>query len=71
MVSLRVQLSPYVNRIKRKGESGSPCLMLLEGEKGLDGKPLMRKENNAEEVRLIIQEAQDGSKPKSRRKDLK
>jgi hypothetical protein len=71
MVSLRVQLSPYANRIKRKGESGSPCLMPLEGEKGLDGKPLMRMENNAEEVRLTIQETQDGSKPKARRKDLK
>jgi hypothetical protein len=71
MDSLRVQLSPSAKRIKRKGESGSPCLIPREGEKGLEGTSLIRMENRAEEVRLTIQETQAGSKPKARREDLK
>jgi hypothetical protein len=57
--------------MKRKGESGSPCLIPREGEKGFVGTPLMRMENRAEEVRLTIQETHVGSKPKARRFDLK
>jgi len=57
--------------MKRKGESGSPCLMPLEGVKGLEGTPLIRVENSYEEVRLTIHETQVGSKPKARREDFK
>jgi hypothetical protein len=71
MVSLRVWLSPSSSRIKRKGKSGSPCLMPHEGEKGLEGTLLIRMENRAKELRLTIQETQAGSKPKSRREALK
>jgi hypothetical protein len=71
MASLRVRLSPSAKRIKRKGESESPCLMPHEGEKGLEGTPFIRMENKVEEVRLTIQETQAGSKPKARREDLK
>ena len=39
----------------KKGERGSPCLMPLEGEKGLDGTPFTRMEKKAEEVRFRIQ----------------
>jgi hypothetical protein len=41
MAALRVRLSPSAIRMKRKGERGSPCLMPLEGEKGLEGTPLI------------------------------
>ena len=51
---LRVWLSPSAIKMKRKGESGSPCLIPLEGEKGLEGMPLTRMENRAEKVRLTI-----------------
>jgi hypothetical protein len=71
MAALRVRLSPSASRIKRKGDSGSPCLMPREREKGLEGTLLIRMENKAEEVRLTIQETQAGSKPKARREDLK
>jgi hypothetical protein len=71
MVALRVLLSPSARIMKRKGERGSPCLMPLVSEKGLEGTPLIRMENRAEEVRLTIQETQVGSKPKARRVDLK
>ena len=71
MASLMVQLRPFAMIMKRKGESGSPCLMPLVGEKGLEGTPLIRMENKADEVRLIIQEIQLGSKPKARRVDFK
>ena len=71
MTSLIVRLNPSAIRMKRKGESGSPCLIPLEGEKGFEGTPLMGMENRAEEVRLTIQETQMGSKPKARRVDLK
>jgi hypothetical protein len=71
MATLIVRLSPSAIRMKRKGESGSPCLIPLEGEKVFEGTPLMRMENRAEEVRLMIQETQMGSKPKARRFDLK
>jgi len=57
--------------MKRKGKSGSPCLIPLEGEKDFEGMSLMMMENMAEEVRLTIQETQMGSKPKARRVDLK
>jgi hypothetical protein len=41
--------------MKRKGDRGSPCLIPLDGEKGFEGTPLMRRERNVEEVRLRIQ----------------
>jgi hypothetical protein len=71
MAALIVRLIPLAVRMKRKGESGSPCLIPLEGEKVFEGTPLMRMENRAEEVRLMIQETQMGSNPKARRVDLK
>jgi hypothetical protein len=71
MAALMARLSPSTIKIKRKGESGSPCLIPLEGENGLEGMPLTKMENMANEVRLTIQETQDGSKPKARRVDFK
>jgi len=71
MVALIVRLNPSAIMMKRKGESGSPCLIPLKGEKGFEGTPLMRMENRAEEVRLTIQETQLGSKLKARRVELK
>jgi len=71
MDALMARLSPSTIKIKRKGESGSPCLIPLEGENGLEGTPLNRMEKMADEVRLKIQETQDGSKPKARRVDFK
>jgi hypothetical protein len=71
MEDLMVRLSPSARIIKRKGESGSPCLMPLVGEKGQEGTSLIRMENRADEVRLTIQETHLGSKPKARRVDLK
>jgi len=57
--------------MKRKGEKRSPCLMSLEGEKGIAGIPLIMMENIVEEVRLTIQETQLGSKLKVRRVEFK
>jgi hypothetical protein len=71
MVSLMARLILSAIRIQRKGKSGSPCLISLEGEKGLEGIPLTRMENMADEVRLTIQETQEGSKPKAIRVDFK
>ena len=45
---------PSAIRTKRKGDSGSPCLMPREAEKGHEGAPLTRIEKNAEEVRFRI-----------------
>jgi hypothetical protein len=42
-------------RMKRKGESGSPCRMPLEAEKGREGMPLNKIEKKADEVRFKIQ----------------
>jgi hypothetical protein len=67
MVSLMDQLSPSTIKMKRKGESGSPFLISLEGEKVLEGTPLTKMENRADEVRLNIQDTHKGSKPKARR----
>jgi hypothetical protein len=39
----------------------------MEGEKGLEGMPLTRMENRADEVRLTIQETHEGLKTKARR----
>jgi hypothetical protein len=44
MCALMYLLRPSAMITKRKGESGSPCLMPLEGEKVLEGVPLMRME---------------------------
>jgi hypothetical protein len=71
MAALRVLLSLSTRIMKRKGDRGSPFLMPLVGEKGLDGMPLIRMENRVEEVRLTIQETHVGSKPKARRVVLK
>jgi hypothetical protein len=43
-------------RMKMKGERGSPCLIPLEGKKGLEGMPLTRIGKSVEEVRLTIKE---------------
>jgi len=40
-------------RIKRKGESGSPCLRPLEGVKVLEGEPLTRIEKLEEATRAM------------------
>jgi hypothetical protein len=71
MASLMAQLIPFAIRIKRKGESGSPCLIPLVGEKGLEGTPLSNMENRVDEERLTIQETQEGSKPKAIRVEFK
>jgi hypothetical protein len=47
-------LRPSTIIMNRNGERGSPFLIPLVGEKGLDGTPLMRKEKMAEEVRFTI-----------------
>jgi len=49
------RLRPSAKMMKRKGERGSPCLIPLEGEKGLEGTPLISKEKKAKEVRFRIQ----------------
>jgi len=48
-------LRPSTIIMNRKGDRGSPCLIPLEGEKGFEGTPLMRREKKTEEVRFIIQ----------------
>jgi len=40
-------------RMKRKGESGSPCLRPLEGVKFLEGEPLTKIEKLEEVTRAI------------------
>ena len=67
MAALIIQLSPSAIKMKIKGESGSSCMMPLEGEKGLDGTPLNMMENREKEVRFTIQVTHEGSKPKARR----
>ena len=67
MAALIVRLSPSAIMMKRKCESGSPCLIPLEGEKGFEGTPLNRMENRFEQVRLTIQETYLESNPKARR----
>ena len=37
-------LSPSIIRMNRKGGRGSPCLMPLDGQKGLAGAPLISSE---------------------------
>ena len=54
MVSLMALFNPSTIKMKRKGKSGSPCLIPLEGEKGLEGRPLTKIENKVEDVRLTI-----------------
>ena len=71
MDALMVRLGPSTIKIKRKGKSGSPCRIPLEGEKGLEGTPITRMENKVDEVRLTIQEIHEESKPKARRVDFK
>ena len=58
-------------RTKRKGESGSPCRMPLEAEKGQEGTPLTRIEKKAIEVRFMIQLTHVRSKPKARKVALR
>ena len=69
MVALMALFISSIIKMKRKGKSGSPCLILLEGEKGLEGTPLIKIENMAKEVRLTIKETQEESNPKTRRVD--
>jgi len=52
--SLIVRLSHFSIKIKIKGESGSLCMIYVEGEKGLEGTPLTMMENKADEVTLTI-----------------
>jgi hypothetical protein len=47
-------LRPSARIMNRNRERGSLCLIPLEGEKGFDETPLMRREKKAEEVRFII-----------------
>jgi hypothetical protein len=54
MVSLMALFIPSTIKMKRKGKSGSPCLIPLEGEKGLEWMPLNKIENKVEEVILMI-----------------
>jgi len=52
------RLSPSAMMMKRKGDRGSPCIIPLEGEKGFEGTPLMRREKKVEEVKFKIQVTQ-------------
>jgi hypothetical protein len=70
MTSLMAQLNPSTIMMRRKHESGSPCLISLGREKGLEGTPLTKMENRVDEVRLTIQETHEGSKPKERKVDF-
>jgi hypothetical protein len=54
---------------KRKGESGSPCLMPLEGAKVLEGTPFTKMEKKVEEVRFRTQLTQSSLKPKATRRE--
>jgi hypothetical protein len=54
MVALMALFISSIIKMKRKGKSGSPCLILLEGEKGLEGTPLTNIENKVDYVRLTI-----------------
>jgi hypothetical protein len=54
MAALMIWLKPSSMMIKRKGDRGSPCLILQEGEKGWEGTPLIKIENNAKDARLRI-----------------
>jgi len=53
--------------IKRKGESGSPCLRPLEGVKISEGKPFTRIEKLVEVTKAIIHPIQSWSDPKAER----
>jgi hypothetical protein len=37
-------MSPSIIKMNKKGDSGSPCLIPLEGHKGLAGDPLIKSE---------------------------
>ena len=52
------RLSPSAMIMNRKGDRGSPCLIPLEGEKGLEGTPYARIEKKAKEVRFKIKATQ-------------
>ena len=47
-------LRPSAIRMKRKGESGSPCLMPLEGLNVEVGMPLSKMEKKEEEVGMLL-----------------
>jgi hypothetical protein len=51
---------------EEEGERGSPYLILLEGENGLEGTPLMSREKKSEEVKFKIQVIQFWLKPKAK-----
>jgi hypothetical protein len=39
-----LRLRPSIIKMNKKGDSGSPCLMPLVGQKGLAGAPFIRSE---------------------------
>ena len=57
--------NPFIMRMKRKGERGSPCLIPLEGENVPAGDPLRRIEKKAEETNDKIHLIQTWEKPKA------
>ena len=71
MVSLMALFNPSTIKMKRKGKTRFPCIIPLEGEKGLEGMPLTKIENKVEDVRLKIQETQEESNKNARRVDSK
>jgi hypothetical protein len=48
-------LSPSIIKMNKKGDSESPCLMPLEGQKGLDGAPFIKSEYLNVETKMTIQ----------------
>jgi hypothetical protein len=55
IVAWMERLKPSTRVMKRNRERGYPYLIPLEGEKGHEGIPLMRKEKKVMEVRFVIQ----------------
>lgn len=58
-------LSPSTIITKRKGDSGSSCIMPMEGQKGFDWEPLRRIEKKAHETFSIIHFMQSLLNPKT------
>lgn len=62
-----VQPNPSIIRIKKKGETGSPCIMMREGLKVSKGDPLTKIEKKAEESRDMTHWVQWNMKSNAKR----
>jgi len=54
VVAWRVLLNHSSMMTKRKGDRGSPYLILLEGPNGFEGDPLTRMAKKAPETKVMI-----------------